>query len=68
MESAWQIRIEDENRQLSIAKIAKQASELVHCAVEARDEVTEIEQVLAKKFYDSPIPLLPRCPLIVEYF
>ena len=47
MESVWQIKIEDANRQLAIAKIAKQAAELVHCAVEVKEEVAEIEQALA---------------------
>ena len=47
MESAWQITIEDEKRQLAMARIAKQAAELVHCVVDAQEEVVEIEQVLA---------------------
>ena len=47
MESVWQITIEDEKRQLTMARIAKQAAELVHCAVEAQEEAAEIEQVLA---------------------
>ena len=47
MESTWQIRVEDEKRQLAMAEIAKQAAELVNCVAEAKDEVTEIKQVLA---------------------
>lgn len=47
MESAWQIEIVDEKRQLAIATIAKEAAELVHCAAEAQEEVAEIEQALA---------------------
>ena len=47
MESVWQIKIEDERRQLAMAEIAKQAAELVRCVAEAKEEVTEIEQVLA---------------------
>ena len=47
MKSAWQIKIEDEKRQLAMARIAKQASELVNCAVAAKEEVAEIEQVVA---------------------
>ena len=47
MESAWQITGEDEKRQLAMAEIAKQAAELVHCAAEAKEEVAEIERVLA---------------------
>lgn len=47
MESAWQIKIEDEERQLAIARIAKEAAELVHCAAEAQEEVAEIERALA---------------------
>ena len=46
MEEMYQIKIEDEKRQVTMARIAKQAAELVHCAVEAKEEVTEIEQVL----------------------
>ena len=46
MEEMYQIKIEDEKRQVAMARIAKQAAELVHCAVEAKEEVTEIEQVL----------------------
>ena len=42
MESAWQIEIEDEKRQLAIARIAKEAAELVPCATEAQAEVAEI--------------------------
>lgn len=47
MESAWQIEIIDEKRQLAIARIAKEAAKLVHCAAEAQEEVAEIEQALA---------------------
>ena len=47
MEDGWQIKIEDEKRQLAMARIAKQAAEFVHCAIEAKTEVAEIEQVLA---------------------
>lgn len=47
MESVWQIKIEDERRQLAMAEIAKQAAELVRCVAEAKEEVAEIEQVLA---------------------
>ena len=47
MESAWQIKLEDEKRQLAMARIANEAAELVHCAIGARAEVAEIEQVLA---------------------
>ena len=47
MESAWQITGEDEKRQLALAEIAKQAAELVHRAAEAKEEVAEIERVLA---------------------
>ena len=47
MESAWQIKGEDEKRQLALAEIAKQAAELVHCVAEAKEEVAEIERVLA---------------------
>ena len=46
MEEMYQIKIEDEKRQVAMARIAKQAAELVHCAVEAKEEVAEIEQVL----------------------
>ena len=46
MKQNWQIKVEDENRPLAIAKVAKEAAELVHCAVEAKAEVSEIEQVL----------------------
>lgn len=47
MEEMYQIKIEDEKRQVAMARIAKQAAELVHCAVEAEAEVAEIEQALA---------------------
>ena len=47
MESAWQIEVDDEKRQLAIARIAKKAAELVHCAAEAQEEVAEIEQALS---------------------
>ena len=47
MESAWQIKIEDEKRQLAIARIGKEAAEALHCAAEAKAEVAEIEQALA---------------------
>ena len=47
MESAWQIKFEDEKRQLAMAEIAKQAAELVHCSAEAKEEIAEIEQVLS---------------------
>lgn len=47
MESAWQIEIGDEKRQLAIAAIAKEAAELVHCVAGAQEEVAEIEQALA---------------------
>jgi len=46
MEEIYQIKTEDEKRQVAMARIAKQAADLVHCAVEAKEEVTEIEQVL----------------------
>ena len=46
MESAWQIKIEDEKHQLAIARIEKTAAEVLHCANEARAEVNEIEQAL----------------------
>ena len=47
MEENWQIKIEDETRQLAMARIAKQAAEFVHCSIEAKAEVAEIEKVLA---------------------
>lgn len=47
MEDGWQIKIENEKRQLAMARIAKQAAEFVHCAIESKAEVAEIEQVLA---------------------
>lgn len=47
MESVWQIKIDDEKRQLVIARIAREAAELVHCAAEAQEDVAEIEQALA---------------------
>ena len=47
MESARQIKIEDGEWQLAIARIAKEAAEMVHCAAEAQEEVAEIERALA---------------------
>ena len=47
VKKTWQIKIEDEKRQLAIARIAKDAAELVNCVVEAKEEVSEIEQVLS---------------------
>ena len=47
----WQIKADDEKRQLAIARIAKEAAELVHCAVEAQEEVAEVEQALANNEY-----------------
>ena len=47
MESALQIEVGDEKRQLAIATIAKEAAELIHCAAEAQEEVAEIEQALS---------------------
>ena len=51
MEKKWQIKIEDEQRQLAIARIAKAAAEVLHCAAEAKAEVAEIEQALATNEY-----------------
>lgn len=47
MEDNWQIKIEDEERQLAMARIAKDAAELVNCAIEAKEEISEIEQMLS---------------------
>ena len=47
MEENWQIKIEDEKRQLAIARVEKEASEVLHCAADAKAEVDEIEQALA---------------------
>ena len=44
---ALQIKIEDEKRQLEIARIEKAAAEALQCAAEAKAEVNEIEQALA---------------------
>ena len=47
MESAWQIKIEDEKRQLAMAGIAKEAAEVVHCAFMASAEGGEINRSMA---------------------
>ena len=47
MEENWQIKIEDEKRQLAIARVEKEAAEVLHCAADAKAEVDEIEQALA---------------------
>ena len=47
MEENWQIKIEDEKRQLAIARVEKEASEVLHCAADAKAEVDEIEQAWA---------------------
>ena len=46
-EENWQIKIEDGERQLRIARVEKAAAEVLHCAGEAKAEVVEIEQALA---------------------
>ena len=47
IEENWQIKIEDGERQLKIARVEKAAAEVLHCAGEAKAEVVEIEQALA---------------------
>ena len=47
MESVWQIKIEDEEQQLKIARVEKAAAEVLHCANKAKAEVGEIEHALA---------------------
>ena len=47
MEENWQIKIDDEERQLRIARVEKAAAEVLHCAARAKTEVDEIEQALA---------------------
>ena len=47
MEENWQIKIEDEKWQLAIARIEKEAAEVLHCVAEAKAEVAEIERALA---------------------
>ena len=47
MEENWQIKIDDEERQLKIARVEKAAAVALHCAAEAKAEVDEIEQALA---------------------
>ena len=46
-EENWQIKIEDEEQQLKIARVEKAAAEVLHCANKAKAEVGEIEQALA---------------------
>ena len=47
MEENWQIKIDDEERQLKIVRVEKAAAEVLHCAARAKTEVDEIEQALA---------------------
>ena len=44
MESMWQIKGEDEKRQLAMAGIAKEVASAIHCAFMANAEVEEISR------------------------
>lgn len=46
MNSGWQIRGDDEKRQLAIVDIARQAAEMANCALEAKVDVDEITRAL----------------------
>jgi len=46
MKSTWQIKGDEEERQLAIARIAREAAEVTHCAFLANKEVTDINQAI----------------------